>query len=111
MRTEQASELDMAGRGCAAENGGNLGKDDLDVLVLAYEGVGSGVERAKLRVAFLRAGQQQARYSPQRRVEANAADQGRPIHSRQHTVDHDGARPPVGDGRRPSSPLAAVSTR
>jgi hypothetical protein len=53
----------MAGRGCTAENGGNPCKDDLDVLVLAHEGVRARIKRAKLRVALFRTGQQHARYS------------------------------------------------
>ena len=56
----------------------------LDVLVLAHEGVGAGIERAQLGAAVVRRGQQQAGQPAQRRVEPDAADDGGAVDAGQH---------------------------
>ena len=80
----------------AAQHSVQPRQDDIDVPVLAHEGVCPGVERADLGAAVLRTGQQQAGQPAQRRVEANAADNGCAVDTWQLIVHDHGARVQVG---------------
>ena len=67
----------------------------LDVLVLAHEGVGAGVERPELGAARPRRPSAAGTASAQRRVEPDAADDGGAVDAGQDAVDDDGAGPRV----------------
>ena len=80
-----------------AEDRGEPGEDDVEVFVLAHEGVGARVEGAELGAVVVGAGQQDTRGLPERFVEADAPDDGGPVDAGQESVDQDGGRT-VGGG-------------
>ena len=65
-------------------------------VLLADEGIGAGIERANLRAALFRAGEQQAGKAAQRRIEPDAANDRRAVDAGQHAVDDDGGRAQIG---------------
>ncbi len=97
--------LDRQLLGGLPQHRGQLRQDHRQVLLLADERVGAGVQHLHLGRVVVGGGHQQARGVAQRRVEADPADHRGAVDARHHAVHDHRVRPAV--GRHPQALLAA----